>query len=715
MNNINVVEQINKFIAKHGEGIDKEQMPNIRLHWKVKGAERTVLINENCTSCGTSLSYRPNTHIYYLYMKYDEELDVLAVATATISTSRKPPYIREWEPEGEICYIINKQKMFYNRSGCIKKRMVVGDTRGYYSIDASRYFATVARNWYDKNIKETTRKFLGKTFNTSNIKMEETCFYYMNEWFNKTEKQKKIINNKLQNIINYQLPILEHNSNWFSNDNDWRRTKIVRINTYKGTDVLRIYNSDQEESRLYFTKNKIYGTIYKNEQWEPVDLRGKLASWGTNYRLPYSTEVEKTNILKYFKDIIIKQHDSDNLAKIDIDNLCKLIRKPIIEQLFKGGYKIIGERILLYPSCLKEFGDINVKATNLYKKLGLNKYQLDRTESEFAKRNNYQVNFKVICYIKEMLGVKDISYVDNETFEHIFMFIIMMGYEYIQSNYRMIRRIENKTCFQTLGINEIKDRITICNRLYKIATKNRQFNLQETHTVYHTFKDTVRTYRSLTVYEHITLPEVATNLLHARSESEFQRIHDYVTNISNRINEERRARYDAELRLKREERTKQFQKALPKKQKLFNYEGSEYLIKYSDDPVNQLPKEGSQLHHCVGGYIDSQLSNTTNICFLREKSNPETPFLTIEINDNAVCKHVVQIHGYHNAWMGSSERYIKAIPFVLEWLRIKDIKCPEQILTSKSHGYGYCPQDGFVELPQTSFNIDNILLQKEVI
>ena len=715
MNNINVVEQINKFIAKHGEGIDKEQMPNIRLHWKVKGAERTVLINENCTSCGISLSYRPNTHIYYLYMKYDEELDVLAVATATISTSRKPPYIREWEPEGEICYIINKQKMFYNRSGCIKKRMVVGDTRGYYSIDASRYFATVARNWYDKNIKETTRKFLGKTFNTSNIKMEETCFYYMNEWFNKTEKQKKIINNKLQNIINYQLPILEHNSNWFSNDNDWRRTKIVRINTYKGTDVLRIYNSDQEESRLYFTKNKIYGTIYKNEQWEPVDLRGKLASWGTNYRLPYSTEVEKTNILKYFKDIIIKQHDSDNLAKIDIDNLCKLIRKPIIEQLFKGGYKIIGERILLYPSCLKEFGDINVKATNLYKKLGLNKYQLDRTESEFAKRNNYQVNFKVICYIKEMLGVKDISYVDNETFEHIFMFIIMMGYEYIQSNYRMIRRIENKTCFQTLGINEIKDRITICNRLYKIATKNRQFNLQETHTVYHTFKDTVRTYRSLTVYENITLPEVITNLLHARSESEFQRIHDYVTNISNRINEERRARYDAELRLKREERTKQFQKALPQKQKLFNYEGSEYLIKYSDDPVNQLPKEGSQLHHCVGGYIDSQLSNTTNICFLREKSNPETPFLTIEINDNAVCKHVVQIHGYHNAWMGSSERYIKAIPFVLEWLRIKDIKCPEQILTSKSHGYGYCPQDGFVELPQTSFNIDNILLQKEVI
>ena len=314
-----------------------------------------------------------------------------------------------------------------------------------------------------------------------------------------------------------------------------------------------------------------------------------------------------------------------------------------------------------------------------------------------------------------MLGVKDISYVDNETFEHIFMFIIMMGYEYIQSNYRMIRRIENKTCFQTLGINEIKDRITICNRLYKIATKNRQFNLQETHTVYHTFKDTVRTYRSLTVYENITLPEVITNLLHARSESEFQRIHDYVTNISNRINEERRARYDAELRLKREERTKQFQKALPQKQKLFNYEGSEYLIKYSDDPVNQLPKEGSQLHHCVGGYIDSQLSNTTNICFLREKSNPETPFLTIEINDNAVCKHVVQIHGYHNAWMGSSERYIKAIPFVLEWLRIKDIKCPEQILTSKSHGYGYCPQDGFVELPQTSFNIDNILLQKEVI
>lgn len=713
MNNINVVEQINKFIAKHGEGIDKEQMPNIKLHWKVKGAERTVLINENCTSCGATLSYRPNTHIYYLYMKYDEELDVLAVATATISTSRKPPYTREWEPEDEICYIINKQKMFYNKFGYIKERMIVGDTRGYYLINADRYFATVAQYWCDKNIKETIRKFLGETFNTSNIKMEETRFYHMNEWFNKTEKQKKVINNKLQNIIDYQLPILEHNSNWFFNDNDWRRTKIVRINTYKGIDVLRIYNSNQEESRLYFTKNKIYGAIYKNGQWEPVDLRGNFTSWDADYRLLCPTEMEKTNILKYLKDMIIKQHNSDNLAKINIDDLYTLIRKPIIEQLFKGGYKIIGERMLHHPSCLKEFGDINVKATNLYKKLGLNKYQLDRTESAWAKRNNYQINFKVICYIKKMLGVKDISYVDNETFEHIFVFITMIDYEYIQSGYH-IGEIE-KTCFQMLGINEIKDQITICNRLYKIATKNRQFNLQETQTVYHAFKDTIRTYRSLTVYEHITLPEVTTNLLHARSESEFQRVHDYVVNILNRINEERRARYDAELRLKREKRTKQFQKILPEKQKLFNYEGSEYLIKYSDDPVNQLPKEGNQLHHCVGGYIDSQLSNTTNICFLREKSNPEIPFLTIEINDNAVSKRVVQIHGYYNAWMGSSERYTKAIPFVLEWLCIKNIKCPEQILTSKSHGYGYRPQDGFVELPQTSFNIDNILLQKEVI
>lgn len=45
-----------------------------------------------------------------------------------------------------------------------------------------------------------------------------------------------------------------------------------------------------------------------------------------------------------------------------------------------------------------------------------------------------------------------------------------------------------------------------------------------------------------------------------------------------------------------------------------------------------LIKEGQKMHHCVGSYIDKVVKNQTYICFVRNKENPEQPYITCEIH-----------------------------------------------------------------------------------
>lgn len=55
-------------------------------------------------------------------------------------------------------------------------------------------------------------------------------------------------------------------------------------------------------------------------------------------------------------------------------------------------------------------------------------------------------------------------------------------------------------------------------------------------------------------------------------------------------------------------------------------------------------QEGKTLCHCVGGYADRHRDGKTTILFLRKATEPDKPFLTIEMNGNKL----VQIHGYRN-------------------------------------------------------------------
>ncbi|EPZ47868.1 MULTISPECIES: PcfJ domain-containing protein [Alicyclobacillus] len=73
---------------------------------------------------------------------------------------------------------------------------------------------------------------------------------------------------------------------------------------------------------------------------------------------------------------------------------------------------------------------------------------------------------------------------------------------------------------------------------------------------------------------------------------------------------------------------------------------------YSDDRFfirpakssNELFEEGKTLNHCVGGYSDQYASGICDLYVLRSVTEPEKPFVTVEVSDNAIR----QARGYKN-------------------------------------------------------------------
>ena len=102
-----------------------------------------------------------------------------------------------------------------------------------------------------------------------------------------------------------------------------------------------------------------------------------------------------------------------------------------------------------------------------------------------------------------------------------------------------------------------------------------------------------------------------------------------------------------------------FQKAVDKLEK-FAWEKGTYLIRPARTQ-EELSKEGSILHHCVGGYIKRMADQETAIFFLRKAEEPDKPYFTLELKN----KHVIQCRTEHNR---SYESEPEVKDFVDEWM-----------------------------------------------
>ncbi|MEY8536749.1 PcfJ domain-containing protein, partial [Blautia pseudococcoides] len=82
--------------------------------------------------------------------------------------------------------------------------------------------------------------------------------------------------------------------------------------------------------------------------------------------------------------------------------------------------------------------------------------------------------------------------------------------------------------------------------------------------------------------------------------------------------------------------------------KRYIYEDDNYIIRPARS-AEEIVVEGRILHHCVGGdnYLQKHNDGTTYILMLRHKADPETPYITAEIDGTQL--RIVQ-------WYGSNDR-----------------------------------------------------------
>ena len=122
---------------------------------------------------------------------------------------------------------------------------------------------------------------------------------------------------------------------------------------------------------------------------------------------------------------------------------------------------------------------------------------------------------------------------------------------------------------------------------------------------------------------------------------DFKRWHDI------RINEytSEKAKFDE---IERKKQYKIFKKIAQKYMPLQEYKKGNYIIVIAQSPA-ELAREGKKLHHCVGrmGYDQKFIKEQSLIFFVREKSKPKTPYITIEYSPEK--KKILQSHGEHNS------------------------------------------------------------------
>lgn len=71
------------------------------------------------------------------------------------------------------------------------------------------------------------------------------------------------------------------------------------------------------------------------------------------------------------------------------------------------------------------------------------------------------------------------------------------------------------------------------------------------------------------------------------------------------------------------------------------------------ESMEEIAKEGSLLHHCVGGYAERHANSKLHILFIRRADKPDIPYYTVELSASG---NIVQVRGLRNRPMTEEVR-----------------------------------------------------------
>ena len=305
------------------------------------------------------------------------------------------------------------------------------------------------------------------------------------------------------------------------------------------------------------------------------------------------------------------------------------------------------------------------------KDIGLSQSEAQRQAHQKATSILYGTKYLYSMYniLTRSTTENNISCIDIPTFENMLNILTELIDQNIVYSYRNAwysNYYLNQLIFTDKnGIDRVKDLIKTRN-----MCKEANLSLKAITDIKNMYNNLLPEYRP----ENLDLrPKCASDII---------RIHDTLVELEAISAQERRRRNE----LKEKERNKLLEekmKKLQEKRRENIYEEDEYIITIPEK-LSELSEEGVTQRICIGGYINSYAEGYSNIYFLRKKADPKTPFFAIEERN----KHIVQIHGYCNKWLGADDESFAAVPFVMRWLKKCGFTCKKEILTCQSVGYG---------------------------
>ena len=477
--------------------------------------------------------------------------------------------------------------------------------------------------------------------------------YYWTQWLStKGRKLSEKTMNKTRSLMD-QLGPRGQNKQYVNNDNRpyYHKGLFIELKSVNGTVFFSYYDEGVECARRVFNKKtgKLENYIWKVNEWYRQSNMSSYVSVDKfivdeSYQKEFDYDFKLLLDAYDYYERTLKSYTSPNNAMYNFtENYVKLSALGQIlqiqdKQAREELYKKRGDIEIVY-------GKMPNTGKTLYRKLGVNKHQMQSP--------------RLIAHIKDILGVKDIAFIDNKTWDTC-LASITPDDTHSYGNRNIISFLKSVGKFSLLTWAKINE-----------LNRDHNAEVRGLNTGWYSGRDEIKSlysdyYRSLEAMNEFGM-DISNYPLVFNDHNQLRRFHDQaamaVSNVKNRAADEKFA-------MLYEKRTKMLE------------DDGEYIIdmpKCSADLTN----EGSCLHHCVGGYVRTVADGGTAIYFLRKKSEPHTPWLTVEVSSK-ICR---QIHGSCNAWMGSRDEYFAAVPFLVYWFNKHDIEFQENLLTNMATGY----------------------------
>ena len=669
--------------------IDASLLPNVWLTWETTKGKfylncKTGKKHSKTPAFTSQRYYGPKYALRnsgskprYAYAKYHKDIQRLELAEVTLDTTRKEEP-KVWKYAGNK-YFLGKDKSVVDENGkVVTSNFVLSQYHCAHNF--ARFLSMFYTISYYSNVVEEFKKFLGSdTFAVGSGRVVEVKYaWHIQEWYKtiqkvrKPGKQQKLTDKitamqvcDIDDISEKYPPFIKYDRYGYLT----RQHGVIYFECLQdGWSVLRVFNRNYgtnylcESERMYINDDGTNRIVIKSKDtWVPAKQRN---GW-SNYCFVNAEEaVQQCNRLKYIWPLVAEQESN----KIK-GSLMTILRFPEVEQMISLGYKTTAKAILNSDTPMADLkylfgGYYKEREKSILRKASMTKPQLDRYIALLNSNMDYCMRRKchyALAELRKWFG-DDLTHLDVETFDRYCKAFVSM------------QRSWRGQMYPQIDFMDI-DRKKFIKNAIRLGEKH--------ENVYRVLSDTIDRYNSLNAG---TRPEINWFF---NSYSDIVRAHDAIDDLKRAQDAERRALYDMTYaeRMKKEDEKR---KKLDEERKQYEYEDDNYLIRLPNDS-NEIIREGDRQRICIGGYTTRHALGQTNLFFLREKSDPSTPFYAIEMNNNKVIE---QIHGYCNSWLGN---HPDAIPTVVRWLRKNGIKCDQKILTCKAKGYGMI--NNYVPMP----------------